>query len=131
MSSLESVFVSCITSISDQMDRKVDISSRNLGMKSNGEASKSFVSQEEAYPVFLDEITLCNDLGKGGTDDCGIIPNACLPFITTSVPSSVEKRGSLSSGTPSSRKKAAPRHSFKLREENPNSPLCKCSLCNW
>ncbi|XP_031401618.1 uncharacterized protein LOC116211395 isoform X1 [Punica granatum] len=123
VSGLEAVHFSRITSTTNQM---VDLLAPNSGRNSIMESSKSSVSQDDACPMFLDEITMAADSGEGVIDNCGIIPSACLPFITsssTTVPSSVEKSGSLSSSSPRSRKKASIRLQSKLKEGNPNSPV--------
>uniref|UniRef100_A0A2P2K129 Protein ENHANCED DISEASE RESISTANCE 2 C-terminal domain-containing protein n=1 Tax=Rhizophora mucronata TaxID=61149 RepID=A0A2P2K129_RHIMU len=70
-------------------------------------------------PVFVDEV-LNGNAGGGGekqmADNCGLLPNACLPCLASTA-SSVDKRKSSSPGTPSSRRKAALRLSFKFKEE--------------
>ncbi|EEF44976.1 uncharacterized protein LOC8280616 isoform X1 [Ricinus communis] len=49
-------------------------------------------------------------------NNCGLLPNICLPCLASTVPS-IEKKRSLSpSGTPSSRRKPSLRLSFKWRE---------------
>ena len=71
------------------------------------------LSNEVKQPVFLDEITSVDEnAGKeeGLLDICGTIPGNCLPCLASAVPS-VEKRRSLSSSSPSARKKGALKHS--------------------
>ncbi|CAA6667285.1 unnamed protein product [Spirodela intermedia] len=76
--------------------------------------SKHFASHDEASTVYADEIVA----GDGRIlDPCGILPNNCLPCL---VP--VEKKGSLSSSPPGSRKKATLRLSFKWRSGEGHTP---------
>ncbi|XP_010543962.1 PREDICTED: uncharacterized protein LOC104816730 [Tarenaya hassleriana] len=74
---------------------------------------------ETKQPVFIDEISLAADESsrrdEGLMENCGILPSNCLPCLHTTVPS-VDKRRSLSSSPPSTRKKAALKLSFKWRE---------------
>ncbi|XP_034689848.1 uncharacterized protein LOC117917620 isoform X2 [Vitis riparia] len=83
-------------------------------------------SNEAKQPVFLDEISLTADESggreEGMLENCGILPNNCLPCLASTT-SSEEKRGSLSSSPPSSRKKGALKISFKWREGNANASL--------
>ncbi|CBI32053.3 hypothetical protein VitviT2T_000843 [Vitis vinifera] len=83
-------------------------------------------SNEAKQPVFLDEISLTADESggreEGMLENCGILPNNCLPCLASTA-SSEEKRGSLSSSPPSSRKKGALKISFKWREGNANASL--------
>lgn len=85
-------------------------------------------SNEAKQPVFLDEISLTADESggreEGMLENCGILPNNCLPCLASTA-SSEEKRGSLSSSPPSSRKKGALKISFKWREGNANASLRK------
>ncbi|CAK9172231.1 unnamed protein product [Ilex paraguariensis] len=86
----------------------------------------------EAEPVYLDEISSSpgESAGRedGLLDNCGIIPNNCLPCLANTVPT-VEKRRSLSSSPPpSARKKAASKLSFKWREGHPNAALLSSKM---
>ncbi|CAI9768041.1 unnamed protein product [Fraxinus pennsylvanica] len=80
----------------------------------------------EIKPVFADEIssTSGENAGREGSllDNCGILPHNCLPCLASTVPS-VEKRTSLSSSPPSTRKKAALRLSFKWKEGHHKATL--------
>lgn len=82
-------------------------------------------SMESKHPVYLDEISSSVDESTGKEDkmldNCGIIPNNCLPCLNTSTAPSIEKRNSLSSSPQSARKKAALRLSFKWKDAPPNS----------
>ncbi|KAK9119532.1 hypothetical protein Scep_017625 [Stephania cephalantha] len=65
---------------------------------------------------------------EGGVlDNCGILPNACLPCLASTVPS-LEKRRSLSPGPPSARKKPVARLSFKWKEGHSNSSLVSTKM---
>nr|GLL49830.1 uncharacterized protein LOC109154787 isoform X2 [Ipomoea trifida] len=80
----------------------------------------------EVKPVFLDEISPCIDECSGRDEDllnnCGILPNNCLPCLASAIPH-VEKRRSFSSSPPNSRKKNALKLSFKWKEGNSNAIL--------
>ncbi|KAL9401134.1 hypothetical protein Peur_004983 [Populus x canadensis] len=83
------------------------------------------LSNEVKQPVFLDEITSVDEnAGKeeGLLDICGTIPGNCLPCLASAVPS-VEKRRSLSSSSPSARKKGALKPPFKWKEGNSSNTL--------
>jgi hypothetical protein len=58
-------------------------------------------------PVFLDDISsvdMNSNKDEGILDNCGILPNNCLPCLASTIPS-LEKRRSFSS-PPNSKKKA-------------------------
>lgn len=57
-------------------------------------------------------------------DNCGILPNNCLPCLASTV-SPVERRRSLSSSPPSSRKKTALKLPIKWKEDHTAPSLCK------
>ncbi|KAH9609169.1 hypothetical protein KSS87_002395 [Heliosperma pusillum] len=88
-------------------------------------------STEARHPVFLDEISssLDDSSGKddGLFDNCGILPNHCLPCLNTTTVPSIEKRTSVSSPT-SARKKAPLKLSFKWKDGVSNSRLSSKSL---
>ncbi|TKY69759.1 hypothetical protein E2542_SST06041 [Spatholobus suberectus] len=80
-------------------------------------------SQHE--PVFLDGISSVDtnsNKDDGLLDNCGILPNNCLPCLASTIPS-VEKRRSSSSSPPNARKKAPTKLSFKWREGHGNATL--------
>ncbi|KMT07177.1 hypothetical protein BVRB_6g155020 [Beta vulgaris subsp. vulgaris] len=89
-------------------------------------------SMESKHPVYLDEISSSVDESTGKEDkmldNCGIIPNNCLPCLNTSTAPSIEKRNSLSSSPQSARKKAALRLSFKWKDAPPNSRFSSKAL---
>ncbi|KAF3622854.1 putative beta-1,3-galactosyltransferase 19-like [Capsicum annuum] len=80
----------------------------------------------EVQPVFLDEISSsANGSSRrddGLLDNCGILSNNCLPCLASTV-APVDKKQSLSSTSPSARKKAALKLPFKLKEGNPVASL--------
>lgn len=81
----------------------------------------------EVRPVSLDEISSSENEGSEREDrlleNCGILPNNCLPRLSlTSTVVPVEKR-SLSSSPRSSRKKAALKLPFKWKEGNSHATL--------
>ncbi|KAL9246435.1 hypothetical protein vseg_019970 [Gypsophila vaccaria] len=88
-------------------------------------------STEARHPVFLDEISSSTDDSSGNEgrmlDNCGIIPNNCLPCLTTTTIPSIEKRTSVSSPT-SGRKKAPSKLSFKWSSGAANSRLSSKTL---
>ncbi|XP_061365223.1 uncharacterized protein LOC133308598 [Gastrolobium bilobum] len=66
-------------------------------------------------PVFLDEFSIVgasSDKDDGLLDNCGILPNNCLPCLASTLPSSEKRRSS--SSPYNSRKKAPPKLSFKF-----------------
>ncbi|KAL3036957.1 hypothetical protein AAZX31_01G037700 [Glycine max] len=80
-------------------------------------------SQHE--PVFLDEISSVDansNKDDGLLDNCGILPNNCLPCLVSTIPS-VEKRRSTSSSPPNARKKPTTKLSFKWKEGHGNATL--------
>ncbi|XP_073284527.1 uncharacterized protein [Primulina huaijiensis] len=88
-------------------------------MKSNERLS-------ETKPLYLDEKSDSVGENAGGDDslldNCGILPSNCLPCLVSSV-TSEEKRRSLSSSPPDTRKKATLKLSFKWREGHPAANL--------
>lgn len=87
---------------------------------------------EVKKPVFVDEISiLCVDeSGKGNEtgvlDNCGLLPNACLPCLASAV-SSVDKRRPQSPSHPTKRKPAL-KLSFKRKEGHATPTLCESHL---
>lgn len=77
-------------------------------------------SAEGKHPVFLHEMSSSagEHAGKedGLLDNCGFLPNNCLPCLNTATVDSIEKRKSLVSSPPSAKKKAALRHSFRGKD---------------
>ncbi|KAH7665866.1 Protein ENHANCED DISEASE RESISTANCE 2 C-terminal protein [Dioscorea alata] len=68
--------------------------------------------------------TVNEDSGEGSRilDNCGLLPNNCLPCLAPIVPT-VEKRKSLSCSPPNSRRKATLKLSFKSKPgEGPGTP---------
>lgn len=72
-------------------------------------------------PDFID-----SSADEGLLENCRILPSNCLPCLnpTTVVPS-VEKRRSLSSSPPSTRRKASLKLSYKWREGHASGALCE------
>ncbi|XP_074309790.1 uncharacterized protein LOC141644219 [Silene latifolia] len=88
-------------------------------------------STEAKHPVYADEISSSLD-GSSGKDDrvldnCGILPNNCLPCLNTATVPSIEKRTSISS-PPSARKKTTSKLSFKWKDGVPSSRLSSKTL---
>lgn len=77
-------------------------------------------------PVFLDSCSAGETAGGDDSllDNCGILPNNCLPCLASTV-HTVEKRRSLSSSPPSARKKASLKLSFKWKDGHPTAALCE------
>ncbi|XP_047323423.1 uncharacterized protein LOC124927117 isoform X2 [Impatiens glandulifera] len=89
---------------------------------SSGQIQRGY-SNESNQPVFRDEVSLDETTYRDGVlDNCGILPNNCLPCLASTVPS-VEKRRSLSSSPQSATKKAALKMSFKWREGHSSSSM--------
>ncbi|KAF3948692.1 hypothetical protein CMV_025342 [Castanea mollissima] len=111
----------------NHMQKLADLSTGNSALDSVNEVSRCDGPSNEAnHPVYLDEVSSSVDgsPGKEGgvLDNCGILPSNCLPCLASTV-HSVEKRRSLSSSPPSSRKKASLKLSFKWKDGNVNGPL--------
>lgn len=87
-------------------------------------------------PVFLDEISsfsadeAADRDGGGILEDCGILPNACLPCLVPAV-TQIEKRRSLSPDHPSTRKKPTLKLSFKWRSMEGHATPTLCKLTNF
>lgn len=129
----ERISVSSMSSVKD---------SSNLGGSARNSLSvdeSAIISQSKSesaltdtkQPVYIDEITSnagdnnSSRKDEGGLlESCGILPSNCLPCLNSTVPS-IEKRRSLSSSPPGTRKKAALKLSFKWREGHATGPLCK------
>ncbi|XP_050203662.1 uncharacterized protein LOC126653771 [Mercurialis annua] len=125
----ESVPDSTVFGQSDHMSKAGDLSTGNSARNSVSEASLSKYEgplNEAKQPVYLDEIASSTDeiSGKeeGLLENCGISPGNCLPCLASAVPQ-VEKRRSLSSSPPNSRKKAALKLSFRWKEGHANNSL--------
>ncbi|XAR53185.1 hypothetical protein NMG60_11021625 [Bertholletia excelsa] len=87
-------------------------------------------SNEERRPVFRDEVSSVgggDGREEGPLDNCGILPNNCLPCLASTV-NSIDKRRSLNSSPPSARKKAALKLSFKWREGHPNAAILSSKM---
>lgn len=96
------------------------------GEQSTGNPEKNYVSHDDVSSLSLDE-----DAGReegGILDNCGILPNNCLPCLASTAPTA-EKRRSLSSSPPNSTKKTSLKLSFKrkLGEGHAAATLCECS----
>ncbi|CAK9308944.1 unnamed protein product [Citrullus colocynthis] len=80
---------------------------------------------DEFYSVREDEVSTEGENGKGGeaaeSNNCGLLPNTCLPYLAAAGPS-VEKRRQINQGTPNLRRKASSKLSFKLKEGH-NDPM--------
>ncbi|KAI4328343.1 hypothetical protein L6164_020702 [Bauhinia variegata] len=75
--------------------------------------------------VFVDDISSVDansNKEDGMLDNCGILPNNCLPCLASTIPS-VEKRRSSSSSPPHARKKAPIKLSFKWKEGHGSATL--------
>lgn len=99
--------------------------------KSYDSQSKSDVPLHEVKtPVFADEVSVLSadeNVGReerGVLQDCGLLPNNCLPCLASTV-NSADKRRPLSPGPPSSKKKMTSMLSFKWKEGHANATLCK------
>ncbi|KAK9116960.1 hypothetical protein Sjap_015907 [Stephania japonica] len=91
----------------------------------HGNDAKSSVTFDDLSSHSVDESA---EREEGGVlDNCGILPNACLPCLASTVPS-LEKRRSLSPGPPSARKKPVARLSFKWKEGHSNSSLVSTKM---
>ncbi|KAJ6689045.1 hypothetical protein OIU85_005454 [Salix viminalis] len=123
--SLSSIALGRVTNHGDCNIVNLQDSSLNDQMQKVLNSDSYGLSNEVKQPVFLDEITSIDEnAGKeeGLLNICGTLPGNCLPCLASGVPS-VEKRRSLSSSSPSARKKGALKPPFKWREGNSSSTL--------
>ncbi|OVA09110.1 protein of unknown function DUF1336 [Macleaya cordata] len=106
-------------SVNARVSHSSDVDTRSTSDDPPNDAKRP-VSHDEISTHSVDESV---SRGPGGIlDNCGILPNTCLPCLASTV-SSMDKRRSLSPGPPSTRKKASLKLSFKWREGNANSTL--------
>ncbi|KAL8157162.1 hypothetical protein AgCh_002028 [Apium graveolens] len=80
--------------------------------------------------VYVDETSSVEGSGGRGDnllDNCGIIPNNCLPCLASTVPT-VEKRRSFSTSPTHTKKKAAHKLSFKWKEGHSSSSLLSSKM---
>lgn len=94
-------------SIVEELHEKCE-SFTELGAKGN----RPVTIEDNHGSVSVDDVSKKGDVD--GMNPCGILPNNCLPCLTSTVPQ-VDKRRALSPGPPSMRKKAALRLSFKWK----------------
>lgn len=90
-------------------------------------------SNEANQPVYLDDISSSMNesccKGEGILDNCGILPNNCLPCLACTIPQpQVEKKKPISSISPNSKKKVALKHSFKWKEAHANNTLLSSKM---
>ncbi|XP_052186513.1 uncharacterized protein LOC127797555 isoform X3 [Diospyros lotus] len=92
---------------------------------------KSVASMNEGRePTYWDEVSSVDEGAgreQGLLNNCGILPNNCLPCLASTVPT-VDKRRSLSSSPLSARKKASFKLSFKWREGNSNGAILSSKM---
>ncbi|KAL2349328.1 hypothetical protein Fmac_003328 [Flemingia macrophylla] len=84
------------------------------------------VIDSQREPVFLDEISSVDansNRDDGLLDNCGILPNNCLPCLASSIPSVEKRRSSSSSPPPNAKKKTPTKLAFKWKEGHGNASL--------
>ncbi|KAG1347571.1 hypothetical protein COCNU_06G014000 [Cocos nucifera] len=82
------------------------------GEQSTGNSEKNYVSHDDVSSLSVDEEA---DREEGGIlDNCGILPNNCLPCLASAAPTA-EKRRFLSSSPPNSMRKTTLKLSFKRK----------------
>ncbi|KAI8021770.1 hypothetical protein LOK49_LG03G00386 [Camellia lanceoleosa] len=130
-------------SSTDQLQRPGDSSTGNSAHNSVKEVAKNSTHlddvngkpksveplNEERQPVFRDEVSSTDEgAGREGLlDNCGILPNNCLPCLASTLPS-VDKRRSLTCSPPSAKKKGTLKLSFKWREGHPSAALLSSKM---
>ncbi|CAL5321215.1 unnamed protein product [Camellia sinensis] len=130
-------------SSADQLQRPGDSSTGNSAHNSVKEVAKNSTHSddvngkpksveplnEERQPVFRDEVSSTDEgAGREGLlDNCGILPNNCLPCLASTVPS-IDKRRSLTCSPPSAKKKGTLKLSFKWREGHPSAALLSSKM---
>ncbi|KAI4314243.1 hypothetical protein L6164_027172 [Bauhinia variegata] len=93
----------------------------NVESQSKRDGSTSEVNQA----VFIDDFSSVDGNSNkedGLLDNCGILPNNCLPCLASTIPS-VEKRRSSSPSPPNARKKAPIKLPFKWKEGHGSASL--------
>lgn len=118
-------------SSTDHMQKLVESSVQSSGADDTDSQCKHNGSINEVnQAVFVDEISSVDASNKDGglLENCGILPNNCLPCLASTVPS-IEKRRSSISSPPNARKKPPVKLPFKWKEGHGNANLCelKCS----
>lgn len=114
----------------DQVPKLKEISagySANISEAARTSDAQHFGVDEVNEPVFLDDISSVDansNKDEGILDNCGILPNNCLPCLASTVPS-LEKRRSSCSSPPNAKKKAPMKLPFKWKEGHGNSFLCE------
>jgi len=99
---------------------KNQVKPKDSTLQSNGpRAYFNSVSTGEASSGHADEI---GEDRKLSLDHCGILPNTCLPCLSSSA-LAVEKRRPMSPDTPSSQRKSLSKLSFKWREGSSDMTL--------
>lgn len=106
------------------------IDQRQKGPKSGQQSSMNLESTEKEF-VSPEDVSTISANDSTGVDNsvmlnnCGILPNNCLPCLVTTT-STPEKRKTLSSSPPNSFKKASSKLSFKWKsgEVHSTSSLC-------
>ncbi|XP_022134065.1 uncharacterized protein LOC111006428 isoform X2 [Momordica charantia] len=83
-------------------------------------AKRSSDCRNDLTPIFVDEVSTEGENGKGGGETaelnhCGLLPNTCLPYLAAAGPS-LERKRQINQGTPSLRRRASSKLSFKLKE---------------
>ncbi|XP_057949809.1 uncharacterized protein LOC131144892 isoform X2 [Malania oleifera] len=109
------------TSATEQLSHSDGVDSQ---MKSDGPPN------EMKQPVYLDEISSVEEnsgRGQGVLDNCGILPNNCLPCLASTVPP-VDKRRSLIASPSNLKKKAALKLSFKWKEGHASGGLLSSKM---
>jgi len=113
--------------VSTDQIQKQEFQAGNFANISDVQYSGVDVIDSPREPVFLDEISSVDansNRDDGLLDNCGILPNNCLPCLASTIPS-VEKRRSSSSSPPNARKKTPTKGSFKWKEGHGNATLCE------
>lgn len=92
------------------------------------DADLNHTIKQQQQPDFVD-----SSADEGILENCRILPSHCLPCLNTTTVPSIEKRRSLSSSPPSSRKKMSLKLSYKWREGHASGALCKyiLHLIHW
>lgn len=79
-------------------------------------------------PIFVDEVSTEGENGKGteavDLNNCGLLPNTCLPYLAAAGPS-VEKKRQINQGASNLKRKASSKLSFKLKEGQNDPTICK------
>lgn len=103
---------------------RVSLSSTTTTSSTRDTDSNEVMSQSKSDDTKQPDL-VDSSADEGLLENCRILPSNCLPCLNTTNVPSIDKRRSLSSSPPSSRKKTSLKLSYKWREGHASGALCK------